>query len=127
VAEVFGADTTGGRSISATTERKKIDLLLSVRREAGQVHVAIENKIKAAEEEQQLATHDQRLRQLSGEVKKVFLTLTGELPRSGTGWKAVSYSALRDALSAQPASGSQPLDDLCDSSHPTRCRGRRGP
>jgi PD-(D/E)XK nuclease superfamily len=114
VAEVFGADTTGGRSISATTEKNKIDLLLSVKGDAGEVHVAIENKIKAAEGELQLAAYDQSLGQLSGEVKKVFLTLTGESPRYGIGWKPVSYSVLRDALCAQPASGSPSMDDLRD-------------
>jgi hypothetical protein len=114
VADVFGADTTDGHSISATTEKNKIDLLLSVKRDAGEVHVAIENKIKAAERELQFAAQDQSLGQLPGEVKKVFLTLTGESPRYGIGWKPVSYSVLRDALCAQPASGSPSMDDLCD-------------
>jgi hypothetical protein len=43
----------------------------------------------------------------------VFLTLTGEAPRWGDGWKPVSYSVLHKALSAQPASRDPYVADLC--------------
>jgi hypothetical protein len=96
----------------------------------------LRTRSKAVEGEQQLAAYDRHLLQLDGEVKKVFLTLTGEPPRADTGWKPVSYSVLQQALFAQPASDSPPFDDLCDAltrlvavgdearlKPDTRCRG----
>lgn len=113
VAALSGADTKGARGISATTEWNDVDLLLTVERETGRLHVAMENKIKAVEGRNQLAVYDQHLDQLPGAVKKVFLTLTGEAPRSGTGWLPASYSVLLDALCAQPASDNPYVADLC--------------
>lgn len=113
VAALSGADTAGGRAISATTEWNDVDLLLTVEREAGHLHVAIENKIKAVEGRKQLAVYDQHLAQLPGTVGKVFLTLTGEAPRSGAGWLPASYSVFLDALCAQPASDNPYVADLC--------------
>lgn len=43
----------------------------------------------------------------------MFLTLTGEAPRSGIGWLPVRYSVLLDALCAQPASDNPYVADLC--------------
>jgi hypothetical protein len=113
IAALSGADTKGGRAISATTEWYDVDLLLTVEREAGHLYVAIENKIKAVEGKKQLAVYDQHIDQLPETVKKVFLTLTGEVPRSGAGWLPVSYSVLVDALCAQPASDNPYVADLC--------------
>lgn len=115
VETLSGADTAGGRAIEAYTERNHVDILLRVERESEPLFVAIENKIKAVEGIQQLANHDLHLDQLSGEVRKVFLTLTGEEPYSGKGWVSVSFSKLLKAICAQSELDNTYLADICDS------------
>ncbi|HEY4014802.1 MAG TPA: PD-(D/E)XK nuclease family protein, partial [Polyangiaceae bacterium] len=88
---------SGGTAISATTELKNIDLLVVVERPAGTVTIAFENKIKAEESQNQLANYDPHLMSAA----KVFLTLTGEPPRSGEGWIALSYAQLRASLAQE--------------------------
>jgi hypothetical protein len=112
-AALFDVDVGDSTAITTKREWKNIDLLLTFERKVGQVHVVIENKIKATEGLQQLATYDQHLGNLPGIIVKVFLTLTGEPPRSGDGWKAVSYSKLHHALCAQPAADGPYVFDLC--------------
>lgn len=114
VAALSGAETASTRAIKASTEHERIDLLLTVEREIGPLSIAIENKIKATEGQGQLAIYDQHLDKLPGTVKKVFLTLTGEAPRSGADWLPVTYTVLLDALRAQPASIDPYVADLCD-------------
>lgn len=76
--------------------------------------MAIENKIKASESDLQLARYDECLRILFGNVHKVFLTLTGEAPRSGEGWRPLSYSAMLGFLVAQQGpSVNLYFGDLC--------------
>lgn len=113
-------DTSDGLKIIAVTEKKmtekkKIDLMLTVERATGfHLHVAVENKIKSVQGRAQLATYDKHLDGLSGTVRKVFLTLTEEPPSSGSGWTPASYAGLLDAIRAQPVSGNQYVLDLCD-------------
>ena len=113
IRNTFGVDAPSGEWIETITEWNDVDLLLTVKRKAGDVHIAIENKIKATEGVQQLAIYDQELMKLSGPVQKVFLTLTGEAPRSGSGWNPVSYSSLSSALSAQGLQTDPYYTDLC--------------
>jgi hypothetical protein len=103
-----------GRAIRATTEWKDVDLLLTIEEESGCRYVALENKIKATEGHFQLSIYDRRLDQLPGEVRKVFLTLTGEAPRSGRNWRAVSYATLLDALCALPKTDDSYVNDFRD-------------
>lgn len=76
--------------------------------------MAIENKSKAAEGQRQLAAYDQQLGALPGTVKKVFLTLAGDLPSSGIEWISASYSRLLSAVRSQPGSSNTYVADLCD-------------
>jgi hypothetical protein len=104
--------------ITAQTEWKNIDLLFTVGVEPKPVCIAIENKIKAGESEEQLERYDKSLNDCAKtkEVRKIFLTLSGEQPSSGDGWKAVPYSKLRDALCEQCRDEEDPyLIDLCKS------------
>lgn len=114
VAALSGAEIADGRSIRATTEWNDLDLLLTIERTSGPTHVAIENKIKAVDGWQQLAAYDEPLALLPGTVKKVFLTLTGEAPRSGVMWSPASYAMVLDALLTPPPSASPYVSDLCD-------------
>lgn len=108
-----GADTSRGREVEATTEFGGVDLLFTVKRDNGPLYIAIENKIKATEREQQLACYDSRIDELGGTGKKVFLSLAGEEPRSGSGWVPVPYAALLDALCTQAPSDNLYIVDLC--------------
>jgi hypothetical protein len=111
-----GEETTDGLEIVAEPEWHDIDLLLTIKRASRPpLHVAVENKIKAVEGKGQLAAYDKHLddKRRSGTVRKVFLTLTGEEPRSGSGWTPASYAVLLDAIRAKPASGNAYVADLC--------------
>jgi hypothetical protein len=94
-------DTASGLSITADAESDFVDILLTVERAAGPLHVAIENKIKSSESESQLAKYDAHLAGFR-DVKKLFLSVNGEAPRSGmgSGWQTVSYSRFLDAIRA---------------------------
>jgi hypothetical protein len=87
-------------SLTAFTEVDEIDILLTLTFEDREVHVAIENKIKATDHQVQLSTYDEKLSSRFGkkEVHKLFLTLAGEPPRSGNLWKPISYAILHDAI-----------------------------
>ncbi len=96
-----GADLEGVQAVSAVTEWQDVDILIEVRR-AGRrpLFVAVENKIKSTEGAGQLAAYDQRLSRLDGDVAKTFLTLTGEVPAGGAGWRPCSYADLLRPLRA---------------------------
>jgi hypothetical protein len=111
--QLTGVTFDGAKSISATTEWNRIDVLLTVRWDTFEAHIAIENKIKASEGERQLGRYDDTLGVLQGSVHKIFLTLAGEAPRSGQGWKAVSYAALHEAIARQPGANDPYVSDMC--------------
>ena len=102
---ISGLRTSKATAISVLTEWNKVDLRLELQFDSGTRYVAIENKIKATESKGQLARYDDALKTLTPAPRKIFLTLLGELPSSGRGWKPVSYSALCRALRRQPRSG----------------------
>jgi PD-(D/E)XK nuclease superfamily len=112
VAKLTDDVTSQGRLIAVKTEWKDIDLLLTIDLPAGPLVVAIENKIKAAEGEGQLGDYDRHLQDFP-RVKKIFLTLNGEQPRSGAAWRAISYSVFLDAIRAQRSAASGYVADLC--------------
>jgi hypothetical protein len=113
LASISGARVEGKR-VTAKTEWHDLDLLVSIDGPSGPWHLAIENKIKSVEAHQQLAGYDQHLAGLSGTVTKLFLTLTGEAPRSGRGWMPLSYRSLVDALRTHGRSTNHYISDLCD-------------
>jgi hypothetical protein len=112
LAGVHPGDAT---AIRAITEWNDIDILATIDRGSNRpLHVAIEYKIKSAESTEQLTRYDAVLSTLPGEVAKVLLTLTGDEPVSGSGWRPASYQTLLAAVSEiQPASIY--VSDLCDS------------
>jgi hypothetical protein len=112
LAAISGSRAEGTR-MSAETEWNDLDVLVTVEGPFGHRYVAIENKIKATEGHEQLAVYDAQLATLSGPVTKVFLTLTGEPPRSGSEWKPVPYGALVGALRSLRATNHY-VGDLCD-------------
>jgi hypothetical protein len=111
---ICGAGPIEGRSITCKTEYEDVDVLVTVERPERPLYMGIENKIKAVEGKNQLAVYDRHLDALDVEAQRVFLTLTGEQPASGRGWKAVSYSAVVDALRRQPSSTDRYVADLCN-------------
>ena len=87
-------------SVTALTEVDEVDILLTLTTADREVHVAIENKIKATDHQVQLSTYDEKLSSRFGteEVHKLFLTLGGEPPRSGHHWTPISYAVLHEAI-----------------------------
>jgi PD-(D/E)XK nuclease superfamily len=101
--------------ITACTEWNNIDLLLTIEAETETQYLAIENKIKSFESTDQLKKYDEKLEKLTGhKIFKIFLTLTGEEPISGSGWNPVSYEKLLTAIRSQSTSLKNPfVDDIC--------------
>lgn len=86
--------------ITTETEWKKLDVLIRVGGdEVAPSLVALENKLKASEHDAQLEPYDRDLEN-SGDpvIAKVFLTLVGDKPTSGSGWRAASYADLAGGL-----------------------------
>ncbi len=107
------------RSIEAATEWSKLDLLLTLipRQEDGErLYIAIENKIKSGERKGQLSDYDKKLAKLSDYVRrKLFLTLAGDLPKSGIDWQPVAYKDLHKILErARQDCRDLYMKDFCD-------------
>lgn len=90
----------GPRQITTTTEWRDLDVLVTVcDEESAQAFVAIENKLKAREHDAQLESYDRELAEFGAAVvAKVFLTLVGDAPESGAGWRPASYADLLAGL-----------------------------
>lgn len=107
------------RSIEADTEWSKLDLLLTLipRQEDGErLYIAIENKIKSGERKGQLSDYDKKLAKWSDNVRrKLFLTLAGDLPKSGIDWQPVAYKHLHKVLErARQDCRDLHMKDFCD-------------
>src|SRR5690606_33214200 len=79
----------------------RLDILVEVSENASATAglVAIENKGKAGESDDQLRLYDESLETDGRRVlAKVFLSFVGEQPRRNPGWEAVPYERLLDGL-----------------------------
>lgn len=83
---------------SSRTEVKHLDVLVALESDAQTRLLAIEAKLKSREHSSQLARYDVDLAAQGHRCAKVFLTLIGDDPESGTGWRAVSYAQLAAAV-----------------------------
>lgn len=80
------------------TEAKRLDVLVELESAAETRLLAIEAKLKSREHSDQLARYDLDLAARGHRCAKVFLTLVGDAPDSGTGWRPVSYADLVAAV-----------------------------
>ncbi|MBI5486079.1 MAG: PD-(D/E)XK nuclease family protein [Deltaproteobacteria bacterium] len=118
-----GEPVPWARKIVATTEWKHIDVLLRLFDDAERevLRVAIENKLKATEGDDQLQRYDNEVKTdlpVGCEVRKLYLTVQGEKSRSGDGWVPRSYADLRKALcevlpNSDPGTVDPYVRDLC--------------
>lgn len=111
-----GRPLSGAQSIRAETEWNDIDLFVTVTSPTTEYVIAIENKLKASEGIDQLSKYETVLTENgASNAIKIFLTLAKEVPASGSGWIAVSYRVLLDAVWSQQATRENPfLADICD-------------
>lgn len=86
-------------ALSTTTEWNDIDVIIETPTPDGSTGIiAIENKLKSIEHDDQLATYDGVLSERGQVLSKVFLTLVGDMPMSGENWRTATYADLLAGL-----------------------------
>ncbi|UVK43639.1 PD-(D/E)XK nuclease family protein [Mesorhizobium sp. AR07] len=114
LSELSGLDFAACDEIKYVAEWNNIDLLIKGLRQCNEVcAIAVEMKLKSSESDGQLTRYDDNLRTLNHPTTKIFLTLSGEEPRSGQGWQPLACADLLVTLMEIPGRDKY-LNDLRD-------------